>query len=129
MEQSAEEMRADFCGSLARLRQMALGAAPRRRADLERIVRDARRGRDIRPLLLAGGWLGDDGPDTPRGDPSGRNAGSGYMPPAVSGPRPPVPGDYVCPDGSCTRVERRRPGQGPPECLLLERVLTFVAGG
>ncbi|MEV7887858.1 hypothetical protein ACWD3I_33395 [Streptomyces sp. NPDC002817] len=103
-------LHADFCRELAVLRMLS---GPRR-AEFEQAVRRLREGADFGEVLrsLAPAIT----------DPLlGRHA-----PTPVAAPGPPVPGRYLCPIDACQRVEQRFAGEGPPECLLHERVLTFV---
>lgn len=103
-------LHADFCRELAVLRMLS---GPRRAA-FEQAVRRLREGADFGEVLRS--------LDPAVTDPLlGRHA-----PTPVATPGPPVPGHYLCPIGACQRVEQRFAGEGPPECLLHERVLTFV---
>ncbi|MEU6378084.1 hypothetical protein [Streptomyces sp. NPDC046909] len=107
---SLSTVHADFCRELAILRLLS---GPRRAA-LEQAVRRLREGADFAEVF---GSL-DVRVTAPL---TGRAA-----PPPVAAPGPPVPGRYLCPVGVCHRDEQRYAGEGPPECLVHERVLTFV---
>ncbi|WP_424856135.1 hypothetical protein [Streptomyces sp. SAI-170] len=108
-----DDLHAQFCRELATLRLMSFGP---RRAALEQAVRRLREGADIDEVLA--------GLDVTVTAPL--RARQGETPTAVGAPGPPVRGAYLCPVGACRRVERRRAGEGPPECLVHERVLSFV---
>ncbi|MFF7444927.1 MULTISPECIES: hypothetical protein [unclassified Streptomyces] len=115
------ELHAEFCRELALLRAFQRGA---RRAALEQAVRRLREGADFSEVFESLGVevtasLSTSRHATPVGSP-------GAAPPPVGGPGAPVRGQYLCPAGACDRVEQRRAAEGPPECLLHERVLTFV---
>ncbi|MFI6032678.1 hypothetical protein ACIBBD_00575 [Streptomyces sp. NPDC051315] len=112
MDTADDDLQAEFCRELATLRLLS---GPRRAA-LEQAVRRLREGAAIGEVLAALD-VTLTAPLAVRG------------PTAVGVPGPPVRGSYICPVGACRRVERRRPGQGPPECLVHERVLSFVADG
>ncbi|NNN38370.1 hypothetical protein HLK59_50440 [Streptomyces sp. S3(2020)] len=103
-------LHAEFCRELAVLRMLS---GPRRAA-LEQGVRRLREGADFGEVLRA--------LDPAVTDPMFVRV----APTPVASPGPPVPGRYLCPTGACQRVEQRFAGEGPPECLLYERVLTFV---
>jgi hypothetical protein len=122
VERTPENVRAEFCAVLKMLRRLTRGVAQRqRRVELERIVLAARRGEDVTPLLAAVGWADSAGAS---------HRSSEFTAPTTLGSLgggKPVTGGYVCPDGSCSRVERRAPGEGPPECLIQEKILRFVA--
>ncbi|PWI18897.1 hypothetical protein DI272_35705 [Streptomyces sp. Act143] len=92
---------------------MRLFSGPRRAA-LEQAVRRLREGAAI-DEVVSSLPVGVTGPLLAR-----------HAPPPVAAPGPPVPGLYLCPVGACNRAEQRYAGQGPPECLVHERVLTFV---
>jgi hypothetical protein len=104
---------AEFCRELNKVRPLYSGV---RRAALERAVRQLREGADIYGILAE---LGIPVTEPPL-------YGRGASPTPVGSPGPPVRGGYLCPVGACLRVEERRAGEGPPECLVHERVLTFV---
>ncbi|MGP3968611.1 hypothetical protein [Streptomyces sp. 6N223] len=133
MELTPEDLRAQFCADLPALRRLTRGAAgQRRRAELERIARAARQGEDITPLLVAAGLLVPDDEDAllAAGAPphDSERSGSRFpLPTAVGGPGRPVSGDYVCPDGGCSRVERRGPSEPVPECEVHRRALRLMA--
>lgn len=103
-------LHAEFCRELAVLRMLS---GPRR-AVLEQAVRRLREGADFGEVL--------DSLDPVVTDPLLAR----HAPTPVARPGPPVPGRYLCPVGVCHRAEQRFAGEGPPECLLHERVLTFV---
>ncbi|MFI9149135.1 hypothetical protein [Streptomyces sp. NPDC053367] len=109
-----DDLHAQFCRELATLRLLS---GPRRAA-LEQAVRRLREGADIGEVIA--------GLDVPLVDPLLARQGEAGPPTAVGAPGPPVRGAYLCPVGACRRVERRRAGEGPPECLVHERVLSFV---
>ncbi|MER6347750.1 hypothetical protein ACWC10_29435 [Streptomyces sp. NPDC001595] len=111
MEPADDDLHAEFCRELATLRLLS---GPRRAA-LEQAVRRLRQGADFAEVLR-------DLDVTVTGPLLARHA-----PTAVGAPGPPVEGLYLCPVGRCGRVEQRLSGQGPPECLVHERVLDFVA--
>jgi hypothetical protein len=106
-----DDQHAQFCRELATLRLLS---GPRRAA-LEQAVRRLREGADFQDVV------GDLGVDI-LAPPNPRTAG----PTPVGAPGPPVRGSYICPVGACHRVEQRLAGQGAPECLVHERVLSFV---
>ncbi|CAL9420098.1 hypothetical protein SUDANB96_01847 [Streptomyces sp. enrichment culture] len=108
-----DDLHAEFCRELANLR---LVSGPRRAA-LEQAVRRLREGAGIDEVLA--------GLDVTFLEPL--LARQADPPTPVGAPGPPVRGAYLCPVGACRRFERRRAGQGPPECLVHERVLSFVA--
>lgn len=110
VETADDDLHAEFCRELATLRLLS---GPRRAA-LEQAVRRLREGADIGEVLAS--------LDVTLTAPLLARA-----PTPVGAPGPPVRGSYLCPVGACHRVELRRAGQGPPECLVHERVLTFVA--
>ncbi|MFI9830744.1 hypothetical protein ACIHIX_23990 [Streptomyces sp. NPDC051913] len=112
MEAAESDLHAEFCRELAILR---LISGPRRAA-LEQAVRQVREGAAIAEVLDGLGF-----------DLLDRQTLRGGLPTrAADTPGPPVPGTYLCPLGACHRTEKRYAGQGPPECLVHERVLTFV---
>jgi len=110
VEPTDSDLHAEFCRELAVLRLMS---GPRRAA-LEQAVRRLREGAAVDEVIAAL-------PVSVTEPLRGRNA-----PPPVATHGPPVPGTYLCPVGACPRVEQRYAGDGPPECLVHERVLTFV---
>jgi hypothetical protein len=111
VEPADDDLQAEFCRELATLRLLS---GPRRAA-LEQAVLRLREGADFDEVLrsldvtLTGPLL------------------ARHAPTPVGAPGPPVEGVYLCPADRCGRVEQRRAGQGPPECLVHERVLRFVA--
>ncbi|MFJ8080636.1 hypothetical protein ACIQ6Y_08370 [Streptomyces sp. NPDC096205] len=110
-----DDLHAQFCRELATLRLLSGGP---RRAALEQAVRRLREGADIDEVIA--------GLDVTLIGPLLVREGKVDTPTAVGAPGPPVRGAYLCPVGACRRVERRRAGEGPPECLVHERVLSFV---
>jgi hypothetical protein len=112
VEAAESDVQAEFCRELATLR---LFSGPRRAA-LEQAVRRLREGAPVAEVL--------DGLGIELMDP--HEARAGLPTRAAGSPGPPVPGLYLCPVGVCNRAEQRYAGQGPPECLVHERVLTFV---
>ncbi|MFJ3668378.1 hypothetical protein ACIPSE_18240 [Streptomyces sp. NPDC090106] len=111
MEAADSDLQAEFCRELAALRLMSRGPL---RASLEQAVRRLREGADF-AAVLASLDVSVTGPLQAR-----------HAPTQVAAPGPPVTGLYLCPIGACRRTERRHAGEGPPECLVHERVLTFV---
>jgi hypothetical protein len=111
-----DDLHAEFCRELADLRQFLSGP---RRAALEQAVRRLREGAGIDEVIA--------GLDVTITGPLLARQAEADPPTAVGAPGPPVRGAYLCPVGACRRVERRRAGEGPPECLVHERVLSFVA--
>ncbi|WP_329340104.1 hypothetical protein OG866_32050 [Streptomyces sp. NBC_00663] len=112
MEPADSDLHAEFCRELATFRLLS-GS---RRAALEQAVRRLREGAAIDEVLdgLGFGLL------------DRQNLRGGLPTRAADTPGPPVPGTYLCPVGACHRTEKRYAGHGPPECLVHERVLTFV---
>lgn len=110
VEAAESDLHAEFCRELAILRVLSRD----RRAALEQAVRRLREG-----AAFAEVFASLDVSVT-------RPLRERHAPPPVAAPGPPVPGTYLCPMSACHRVEQRFAGQGPPECLVHERVLTFV---
>jgi hypothetical protein len=109
---SDDDLHAEFCRELGTLRLLAEPPS----AALEQAVRQLREGADFGTVLA--------GLDVSLIEPLRSRAG---LPPPVAVPGAPVRGTYICPVGACRRVEKRRPGQGPPECLIHEQRLNFIA--
>lgn len=111
---------AAFCAQLPALRKMFKGpASADSRATVEQAVAAARAGRPVGPFLDTLGLRHDtvEQRRTRTGPPTRVAAG-------LSGP---VSGVYVCPDGTCRRIETRGAGGDLPTCGVHDRALRFVA--
>lgn len=117
---------ARFCADLARMRVLLRGpAAAAARADVERVVRAARRGEPVGHLIAALP-AATDGTDPEDGDAPARDV----LPTRLSRVAlPPVTGRYVCPLDACDRVEPRRAGSPVPTCEVHQQALRFHADG
>jgi hypothetical protein len=116
---------ASFCADLGRLRAMLRGpAAAAARAEIEQVVRAARRGEPVAEQVSA--LLTETGvPDGAYGAPP-----RDVLPPRVADVAlPPVTGSYVCPVDVCNRVEARRAGSPVPSCEVHQQALRFHTDG
>ncbi|TMR93669.1 hypothetical protein [Nonomuraea basaltis] len=118
-----QEALAVFCAALPQLRTLLRGpASSERRAVVAKTLRAARRGEPIDRLLTQLG-IGA----TP--EPEERESTRSRLPTPLDSERSPVVGGYVCPMGTCNRVERREADAELPNCEIHEQALRFMAGG
>jgi hypothetical protein len=129
--QTAEEALAAFCAAVPVLRRLLRGpASARRRALLERTLTRARQGEPVDAELAELGFgTTPAGPQTATPTtPVTRDPGSA-LPTLVAAAGRPVTGVYLCPAGTCDRVEERTPGGPLPACEIHERALRFAPDG
>lgn len=81
----------------------------------------ARRGEPIDRFLTQLGIGAEPGAEQPGSTRS-------TLPTPMDSERSPVVGGYVCPMGTCTRVERREADAELPNCEIHEQALRFLAG-
>ncbi|MEV0197345.1 hypothetical protein [Nonomuraea sp. NPDC050691] len=118
-----QEALAVFCAALPHLRTLLRGpASSERRAVVAQALRAARRGEPIERFLTRLG-IGA-GPE-----PEERGSTRSTLPPQLDSERGPVVGGYVCPLGTCTRVEHREADAELPTCEVHEQALRFSADG
>jgi hypothetical protein len=111
-----------FCADLGPLRALLRGpAGAATRAQVEQVVRAARRGEPVAELIAARDRSSSaDDDEAPRVT----------LPPRLSDLAfPPVTGGYVCPVDACDRVDSRRPGAPAPHCDVHQQALRFRSDG
>jgi hypothetical protein len=118
-EQVERDGLARFCADLDSLRALLRGpAGAAARAEVDQVVRAARRGEPVAGMIaaLAPRGVPDDAEGLPRTG----------LPPRLSDlALPPVSGGYACPVDVCNRVESRRPGSPVPRCEVHQQALRF----
>lgn len=117
-----QEALAVFCAALPQLRILLRGpASSERRAVVARTLQAVRRGEPIDRFLTQlgiGAGL----------EPEERGSTRSTLPTPLDSERSLVVGGYVCPMGTCARVERREADAELPNCEIHEQALRFSAG-
>jgi hypothetical protein len=115
-----QEALAILCAALPRLRKSFRGpASAASRALVEQAARAASENQPVTPFL-ARLKLNE------RYVPTVRGALPTALP-AAEAESEPMTGEYVCPNGTCDRVEERPAGAGLPTCNLHDQALRFRA--
>lgn len=114
---------ARFCADLGPLRALLRGpAGAAARAQVEQVVRAARRGEPVAELIAALD-------PTDAADVDGESSRDALPPRLSDVALPPVTGGYVCPIDLCNRVESRRAGSPVPRCDVHQQALRFHTDG
>jgi hypothetical protein len=117
-EQVERDGLARFCAHLGPMRALLRGpAGAAARAQVEQVVRAARRGEPVAELVAAlDGMVPIVVDEAPRGE----------LPPRLPDVALPPPiGDYICPADACSRAEPRRAGSPVPHCDVYQQALRF----
>ena len=117
-EQGERDGLARFCAHLAPMRALLRGpAGAAARAQLEQVVRAARRGEPVAGLVAAlDGMVPADAGAPPR---------VALPPRLLDVALPPPTGGYICPADACSRAEPRRAGSPVPHCDVYQQALRF----